>query len=141
MNAPGQLGAAIATAAIRYGDRPGLIDERGTLTFAELHERSEALASALAARRETGQDCAGILCRNHRGFLDATFAAGKIGARLLYLNTDFAGPQLRDVCRREGVSLLVHDEEYAELVGRCRGPHGPLLAWSERRRRRRRSRR
>ena len=35
---------------------------------------------------------------------------------MLYLNTDFAGPQLRDVCEREGISLLVHDEEYTELV-------------------------
>jgi fatty-acyl-CoA synthase len=127
----GQMGAAIATAAIRHGERPGVIDELGTLTFAELHARSDALASALVARGVTGEDCVGILCRNHRGFLDATFAAGKLGARILYLNTDFAGPQLRDVCRREGVSLLVHDEEYAELVGDIETPRGRLLAWSE----------
>ena len=127
----GQVGAAIATAAIRHGDRPGLIDELGTLTFAELHARSDALASALVARGVTGEDCVGILCRNHRGFFDATFAAGKLGSRILYLNTDFAGPQLRDVCRREGVSLLVHDEEYAELVGDIDAPRGRLLAWSE----------
>ena len=40
---------------------------------------------------------------------------------MLYLNTDFAGPQLRDVCEREGILLLVHDEEYTELVARGRG--------------------
>jgi fatty-acyl-CoA synthase len=59
-------------------------------------------------------DGVGILCRNHRGFFDITFGAAKVGARILYLNTDFAGAQLRDVCRREHVSLLVHDEEYAD---------------------------
>jgi fatty-acyl-CoA synthase len=127
----GQLGAAIATAAIRHGERPGLIDELGTLTFAELHARSDALASALAARGVSGEDCVGILCRNHRGFFDATFAAGKLGSRVLYLNTDFAGPQLRDVCRREGVSLLVHDAEYAALVGDIDAPRGRLVAWSD----------
>ena len=39
--------------------------------------------------------------RDHRGFVDATFGTAKAGARVLYLNTDFAGPQLRDVCERE----------------------------------------
>ena len=65
-------------------------------------------------------DAVGILCRNHRGFIDITFAAGKLGARILYLNTDFAGPQLEDVCRREDVALLVYDEEYEELVAAVR---------------------
>ena len=112
----GQLGAAIAIAAIRHGDRPGLIDERGSLTFAELDARSDALACALRARGVREGDGVGILCRNHRGFVDITFGAAKVGARILYLNTDFAGPQLRDVCQREQVSLLVHDDEYAGLV-------------------------
>ncbi len=80
----------------------------------------------------------GILCRNHRGFLDITFGAAKVGARILYLNTDFAGPQLRDVCRREHVSLLVHDEEYAELVARST-PRGWRRTPTVRRRRTRSS--
>ena len=127
----GQLGAAIASAAIRHGDRPGLVDELGTLTFAQLHARSDAVACGLAARGLGGEDCVGILCRNHRGFFDATFGAGKLGARILYLNTDFAGPQLRDVCAREGVSLHIHDEEYAELVAGVQAPRGRLIAWSD----------
>jgi fatty-acyl-CoA synthase len=73
----------------------------------------------------------GILCRNHRGFVDITFATAKVGARVLYLNTDFAGPQLRDVCKREAISLLVHDEEYDELVGGVQTPLGRLLGWTD----------
>ena len=51
---------------------------------------------------------------------------------MLYLNTDFAGPQLRDVCEREGISLLVHDEEY-DGAGRGRSSRatGALLAWTD----------
>ncbi len=127
----GQLGAAITSAALRHGDRPGLIDELGALTFAQLDARSDALACGLLARGVSGEDCVGILCRNHRGFFDATFAAGKLGSRILYLNTDFAGPQLRDVCRREGVSLLIHDAEYDELVAGIEAPRGRLVAFSE----------
>lgn len=127
----GQLGASIAVAAIRHGERPGLIDERGSLSFAELNARSDALACALRARGVAEGDGVGILCRNHRGFLDITFAAAKIGARTLLLNTALAGPQLGDVCQREGISLLVHDEEYSGLVGDIETRSGRLLAWTD----------
>jgi fatty-acyl-CoA synthase len=112
----GQIGGGISVAAIKHPDRPGLIDEYGELTFAELDRRSDALAVALRARGTKEGDGVGILCRNHRYFVDATFAAGKLGARTLYLNTDFGGPQLRDVCEREGVSVLIHDEEFDQLA-------------------------
>ena len=125
----GPIGGAIAIAASRHGDRMGLIDERGSLTFAELAARSDALACGLRARGIREGDTIGILCRNHRGFLDVTFAAAKLGARALYLNTDFAGPQLRDVCAREDVSLLVHDEEYNALVAAIETRLGTLLGW------------
>ena len=127
----GQIGAAIEVAAIRHGSSLGLIDELGSLTFHELNARSNALACALSARGVREGDCVGILCRNHRGFIDITFAAGKLGTRILYLNTDFAGPQLEDVCRREDVSLLVYDDEYEELVGAVSPRHGRLLAWTD----------
>ncbi len=127
----GQIGAAVSIAALRYGDRVGIVDELGALTFAELDARSDALACGLIDRGVGAADCVGILCRNHRGFLDITFAAGKLGTRILYLNTDFAGPQLRDVCLREQVSLLVHDEEYEELVAEIEAPRGRLVAWAD----------
>jgi fatty-acyl-CoA synthase len=127
----GQLGGAIAVAAIRHGDRTGLIDELGSLTFSELDARSDALACALRERGVGERDVVGILCRNHRWFLDITFGASKVGARMLYLNTDFAGPQLQDVAAREGVTLLVHDEEYSELVEPIEAARGRLLGWAD----------
>ena len=57
-------------------------------------------------------DGIGIMCRNHRGFVEATLAAAKLGASALYLNTMFAGPQLVEVTRREGPKALVYDEEF-----------------------------
>src|SRR5436305_9394218 len=131
MDSLGQLGAAITIAAIRHGDRLGLIDELGALSFSELDARSSALACALHDRGLREGETVGVLCRNHRGFLDAAFAAGKLGARTLYLNTDFAGPQLLDVCRREDVRLLVADQEYDELIGAVQAPLGRLVAWTD----------
>src|SRR5436190_895843 len=89
-----------------------------------LEPPGRALACALRAKGVREESCVGILARNHRGFLDITFAGAKAGARLLYLNTDFAGPQLRAVCEREGVTLLVHDEEYDGVMEGIEPEHG-----------------
>ena len=81
--------------------KPGLVDEIGTLTFGEIHERSNALARALADLGIGEGDSIAVMCRNHRYFVDVTVAAAKLGADLLYLNTAFAGPQLVEVLERE----------------------------------------
>jgi fatty-acyl-CoA synthase len=127
----GVMGAGITMGAIRYGNRTALVDELGNLTFDEMDSRSNALANGLLARGVTPHGAVGFLCRNHRGLFDATYAVLKIGGRAVYLNTDFAGPQLREVCRREGVETLVHDEEFAELAGGVETPKGRYVAWTD----------
>ena len=49
-----------------------LIDEAGSLTFGEMHRRSNALARALADEGVEPGDGIAIMARNHRGFIDAT---------------------------------------------------------------------
>jgi fatty-acyl-CoA synthase len=112
----GPLGSVVPIAARRRPYDLAVIDELGALSCEELHRRTDALAVALRRRGVREGDGIGVLCRNHRGFLDITFAACKVGARVLFLNTDFGGPQLRAVCEREQIKLLAHDDEYLELV-------------------------
>ncbi len=118
-------------AAIRHRDGVALIDERGALTFADIDARSNAVANAWRSRGLRGGDGVGIVARNHRGFLDALFAAAKSGARMVLLNTDFGGAQLTEVIRREGVDLLVHDAEYTDAVACADVRLGCMTAWSE----------
>ena len=49
----GALGGGLAAAAIRNPNGDGVADELGTLTFAELDRRSNALANALIASRHS----------------------------------------------------------------------------------------
>ncbi len=127
----GLLGGAIAAGAIRHGDRLALVDERGELSYEELDQRSNALANAWREHGlEPGEGVA-ILVRNHRGFMDAVFAAAKCGARIILLNTSFAGPQIREVAGREGTDLLVHDDEYADTLGDIEPPRGRWRAWTD----------
>jgi fatty-acyl-CoA synthase len=130
LSAYGPLGLLVSAGAQLHGDT-AIVDERGSLTLAELDERSNALANAwLAAGLPAGAGV-GILCRNHRWLFESLVAAAKVGARTVLLNVGFAGPQLRDVCTREDLALLVHDEEFAATVGDYRPPLGRLLAWTD----------
>ena len=119
----------IAASAIIRPDDIALIDERGELTYQELHERSNALARAFAELGVEEGHGVGIMARNHRGFIEATLAAAKLGASSLYLNTMFAGPQLAEVMEREGPQLLVHDEEFGGLLEKVDTKLRRVLAW------------
>jgi acyl-CoA synthetase (AMP-forming)/AMP-acid ligase II len=121
----------ITTAAIHYPDETALIDERGSLTFEQLQRRSNALAHAFERMGIGYGDGVGIMCRNHRGFIEATLACAKLGAGALYLNTMFAGPQLVEVTRREGPKALVYDEEFAGLLDGIPDDVQRVVGWSE----------
>jgi acyl-CoA synthetase (AMP-forming)/AMP-acid ligase II len=110
--------AAVAVSAARHPDRTAIVDERGTLTWGHLERRTNALARGLQARIGPRAEpaVAGILCRNHRGFVEALVVAAKIGADAVLLNTGFSGRQLGEVAKREGVTLLLHDEDFATEV-------------------------
>jgi acyl-CoA synthetase (AMP-forming)/AMP-acid ligase II len=112
--------AGIATAAVNHPDEPMIEDELGTLTFAQVHSRSNAIARGLAAARVGEGDGVAIMCRNHRGFIEATLAISKLGANGLYMNTAFAAPQLAEVIEREKPEALVYDEEFTDLLGGAR---------------------
>ena len=80
------------------------------------------------------KDGVAIMCRNHRGFIEATVACSKLGAGALYLNTAFAGPQIADVIEREDPVAVIYDEEFAELVRVGAAEKLRFVAWSEERR-------
>ena len=123
----------IGLSAVRRPHGTALVDERGSLTWSELDTRSNALAVGLAEQRGDREGAVAILCRNHRGFVEALAASTRLGAEALLLNTGFSGPQLADVLEREGAALLVYDEEFAPLLEEARERIGPaeVVAWSD----------
>ena len=125
----GMLGAGVAIAAIRHPDQLAVIDENGELTYRELDDSVNAIATVWLERGLKAGDGVAIMARNHRGFLQALFAAARCGARIVLMNTGFSGPQVREVSGREGVDLFVYDEEFEPLMDDIELPHGRFRAW------------
>ncbi len=111
------LSGMVAAATARYPDRRALVDHDRSLTYRELSQRTSRLANALADRFDIGPgSVVGVLCRNHVGFVEAFLAASRLGADVVLLNTGFAGPQLADVVAAEGLDMVIHDDEFADVV-------------------------
>ena len=127
----GPIAGAAHVAAQRDHHAVGLVDEFGPLTYHQLDTRSNALARAFAQRGLDDTSVIALLARDHRGAVDTMVAAGKLGARLLLMNTGFAKPQLVDVARREKVTAIVHDAEFSELIDAVEGDVPRFLAWVE----------
>ncbi len=128
----GTTPAAGYTAAARnFPDEPALIDELGSLSFREVDERTNALARALAADGIEAGDGVAIMCRNHRGWVDAVLACSKLGANALFLNTAFSGPQLADVAKREKPKAVIYDHEFAEVLKDASARRKRYIAWHD----------
>ena len=110
--------------------RTAIIDDEGSMTFAELNDATNAVANGLLAMGVRGGDGVAILARNHRWFLIANYACGRVGARIILLNTEFSGPQIRDVSAREGAKVIIYDDEYTDAVKLAETPIGKLRALS-----------
>jgi fatty-acyl-CoA synthase len=123
--------AGAVTLAQRHPDDPMIVDELGTLSFAEVDARTNRLAHALSDEGIVEGDGVAIMARNHRGFIEATMAISKLGADALYLNTAFAGPQLEEVVQREKPRAIIYDEEFAELLQDAGKRRKRFVAWHD----------
>lgn len=125
------LAAGYIAAAARYPDAAAVIDELGTLTFADVDRRTNALARGLAGYGMREGDGIAIMCRNHRWFVEASIACSKLGAHAIYLNTSFAGPQVTEVMQREAPVAIVFDGEFATTLSEASEGRTCFVAWQD----------
>ncbi|MET0237581.1 MAG: AMP-binding protein [Kibdelosporangium sp.] len=91
-------------------------DERSRYSFAELEQRTNRLANALARYRVTSGSRVALMCRNHGVMLEAFIACGKLGADVVLMNTGLAANQVAEVMREHDPVLLMADDELASLT-------------------------
>jgi fatty-acyl-CoA synthase len=124
----GEFGMLPSHNARRAPNRAALIDEEGTLTNRELDDAAHAVANGLIAKGVRGGDGVALLARNHRWFVIANYGAARVGARIILLNSEFSGPQIKEVAEREGAKVIIYDDEYTKAVSKAEPALGKLRA-------------
>src|SRR5246127_5909549 len=124
----GEFGMLPSLNARRHPDKAACIDEDGEFTCQELDEAAHALANGLIEMGVKGGDGVAILARNHRWFLIANYGVARVGGRIILLNSEFSGPQIKEVSEREGAKLIIYDDEYTKAVSKADPELGKLRA-------------
>jgi fatty-acyl-CoA synthase len=124
----------VSAAAARNPQAIAVVDDAGAMTYAELDRRSNAVAHGLRELGVHEGDAVALLARNSRQLLVALAAVAKIGADAIYLNTGFGGGEIADVVRDEGITVVIADDEFEQLVTEAAPGRTLVLAWTERER-------
>lgn len=101
-------------------DRAALVDERGTVTWAQLAERVDRVAAGLRRAGIGSGDVVVTVLRNGRECLELTLACARLGAVIAPTGYGQVVRELTYVIEFAAPRLLVVDDDLAALVGEAR---------------------
>jgi acyl-CoA synthetase (AMP-forming)/AMP-acid ligase II len=108
--------AVLAHHAGRTPDKAITVFEGGTITYAGMAERAEALAGGLAERGVGRGNVVALLSYNCPELLETIFAANYLGAIAMPINWRLAAPEVRYILEHSGAIALVCDEALVDLA-------------------------
>ena len=103
---PETLPALLRQAANNQPNQPAIVDGDTTITYAELLERSQAVARALIALDVQPGDRVAIWAPNLHEWILAACGTHAAGAVLVPLNTRMKGGEAADILERSGTKVL-----------------------------------
>ncbi|MFC4117772.1 acyl-CoA synthetase [Nonomuraea zeae] len=107
------LGGWPARRALMSPDRTAFVFGDRAVTYAQVHERTTALAHRLRAAGVARGDRVAYLGPNHLAFAETLFATHLLGAIFVPLNARLAAPELTYMLDHSGARLLIHAPELA----------------------------
>jgi fatty-acyl-CoA synthase len=112
---PHTLDAWFDTCADQYGDRPLVITDERTLSYAEVVAESRRLADGLTALGVRRGDRVGLLMANHAEFVTLKLAIARAGAVAIPFNFLYRTDELRYVLAQSDCSVLITNQGFAGL--------------------------
>jgi len=109
MEIPTSLAGLVSPTRLADPDRPALMFEDTTWTFAQLDARATLAARALDRSGVESGTRVGFLAKNHPDYFTMMFACAKLGAVLVPLNWRLAPPELAYVVNDCEATVLVVD--------------------------------
>jgi len=104
---PRSLAAAFDHAADAWPDRPYVLAESGSLTYAEVQAKSLDLAAGLVALGVEVGDRVALLIDNRPEYAAIKFAIARIGAIAVPLNYSYKADEIRERLAQSGASVLI----------------------------------
>ena len=104
---PVTLSGFLARSAEKYGDRPFVITDERTASYAEIDAWATRLADGLAALGVRPGDRVGVLMANYLEFVPVKFAVARAGAVAIPFNYLYRQDELGYVLRQSRCSVLV----------------------------------
>jgi acyl-CoA synthetase (AMP-forming)/AMP-acid ligase II len=118
------VAGVLAHHADRFPDRPCLVWEGETITYAELERRAAGTAAGLRALGIGRGAVVALLLYNCPEFIEAMFAASRLGAIFMPINWRLAGEEVAYIAAHAGARLVISEPELAPLADAAR-PHLP----------------
>ncbi|WP_188195227.1 acyl-CoA synthetase [Nonomuraea sp. SYSU D8015] len=110
------IGGWPARRALMTPDRTAFVFGARSLTYAEVHERANRLASRLRDSGVRAGDRVAYLGPNHTAFAETMFAAHALGAIFVPLNFRLATPEIDYMLGHCGAKVLIYAPQCAGVV-------------------------
>ena len=107
-------------AAAEGGELPATTFLGADLTFAELKEKADRLATTLARHGVVKGDRVGIMLPNCPQYLIGVFAVLRLGAIVVNINPAYAAPEVEHLVRDSGIKMLLTLDRLAPAVAALR---------------------
>ncbi len=124
-NFPENLGALIANCADKFGDQiaANWFDAGITLTYKQLHTRSEKIAAGLLRKGFRKGAHIAVMLPNGPEFILTWFAIAKLGAVMVPVNTAYKASELDFILNQsDAQALFIHSTFMAEFAKMVRRP-------------------
>jgi len=120
----------LAKAAQHRGEQRALVDPKGSVSFAELHELTRKLASGLHKKGVRRGDIVAVLLPNSITFAVTYYATSYLGAAFMPVDPRLVPAELDRIMKHAEPRALIVSARYGETVdGLSYLP--PLVLWSE----------
>lgn len=110
------LGTWLDRRRARFAGRTALVRDSEHITYDQFAEQVDWLAAGFNRLGVAAGDRIAYLGDNHPSFLQVLFAAGKLGAVFVPLNTRHAAPEVAFALADSGACVLVHADLMSDLA-------------------------
>lgn len=109
-------GMSVALHASEEPDRPAIVSDEGSLTYAELNGRANQLARALRARGVRRGDGLVIMCSNRPEFAEVYAASMRSGLRMTTVNWHLTASEAAYIVADCEAKAILADARFADVV-------------------------